>query len=455
MNQKSLDFGQDSIPSLFHKMLIPTLLGALSICAVTLIDGIFIGQGVGAEGVAAINITVPIYQIMAGLGLMVGTGCSVLTSIMVARRNIRAARQNITQALVGIGTIVVIITLAMYIFPRQSAQILGASETLMPMVIDYLKWILPCFIFEMFSMIGLFIIRIDGAPKMAMWCNVIPSALNALLDWVFIFPLGMGVKGAAIATSISIIVGGIMALVYLIFFAKILKPAPIRLHSKLLCRAIYNFGHQCRIGVSSLLGELSLAAMVFIGNQVFMHYLGDTGVGAFGIACYYMPFFFMVGNSIAQSGQPIISYNYGIAAHERIAATRKLMTLSALCGGVIVSALFIFFPRELVGLFIDLSSEAATICIEGFPYFASGIIFFILNITFIGYYQSIERVKLAAIYVLLRGAIFALPSFVLLPKIFGVAGIWSAMPVTEFLTTIVILTILFREISNQKRYETS
>ena len=213
MNQKSLDFGQDSIPSLFHKMLIPTLLGALSICAVTLIDGIFIGQGVGAEGVAAINITVPIYQIMAGLGLMVGTGCSVLTSIMVARRNIRAARQNITQALVGIGTIVIIITLAMYIFPRQSAQILGASETLMPMVIDYLKWILPCFIFEMFSMIGLFIIRIDGAPKMAMWCNVIPSALNALLDWVFIFPLGMGVKGAAIATSISIIVGGIMALV--------------------------------------------------------------------------------------------------------------------------------------------------------------------------------------------------------------------------------------------------
>ena len=103
-----------------------------------------------------------------------------------------------------------------YSFPTLTAQYLGASDTLMPQVLDYMMWIMPCFIMEMWSLIGLFIIRLDGSPRYAMWCNIIPSAANAILDWLFIFPLGMGVKGAAIATALSISLGGIMALVYLL-----------------------------------------------------------------------------------------------------------------------------------------------------------------------------------------------------------------------------------------------
>ena len=254
---------------------------------------------------------------------------------------------------------------------------------------DYIVWLMPSFVFQMWSMIGLFIIRLDGSPKYAMWCNIITASLNVLLDWIFIFPLGMGVKGAAIATGISIIFGGIMAIYYLLFRYKTVGMTKLKWSRTSLKLSLRNFAYHCKIGSSTLLGELTLAVLIFVGNLIFMHYLGDAGVGAFGIACYYMPFFFMVGNAIAQSAQPIISYNYGIERWKEIKVARALLLKYSVVSGILVSALFIFFPKELVILFVDSHSQAGEIAIKGFPYLASGIIFFILNVAIIGYYQSI------------------------------------------------------------------
>lgn len=438
MNRDNIDFKDGKVSVLFRKMLIPTLLGALSICAVTAIDGIFIGHGVGADGIAAVNIVVPIYQIMAGFGLMVGVGCSVATSIHLSQNNIKAARLNVTQAILIASLIVTILALAVILSPNTAGKLLGASSTLLPQVSDYLVWIMPSFVFQMWSMIGLFTIRIDGSPKYAMWCNIIPATLNAILDWVFIFPLNMGVKGAAIATGISIVFGGIMALYYLLFRYKTIGITNLKRSVTCLKLSLRNFGYHCKIGSSTLLGEMTLAVLIYVGNIVFMHYLGDDGVGAFGIACYYMPFFFMVGNAIAQSAQPIISFNYGIEDWKKIRETRTLLLKYCIVSGLLVSTLFIFFPKELVVLFVDANSKAGEIAIEGFPLLASGILFFIINVAIIGYYQSIELIKRATWFVLLRGFIILIPCFILLPMFLGSIGMWIAMPVAEFITLIAI-----------------
>ncbi|MBQ7819310.1 MAG: MATE family efflux transporter [Bacteroidales bacterium] len=438
MNRDNIDFKDGKVSALFRKMLIPTLLGALSICAVTAIDGIFIGHGVGAEGVAAVNIVVPIYQIMAGIGLMVGMGCSVAVSIHISKNNIKAARINLTQAIWGTSLFILLLCGLILIAPEYSAKLLGASDSLLPQVTDYIIWIMPSFIFQMWSMIGLFIIRLDGSPRYAMWCNIIPASLNAILDWLFIFPLDMGVKGAAIATGISIVFGGFMAIYYLLFRYKDLGIIWLKISKKSIALAIRNITYHCKIGSSTLLGEATMAVLIFVGNIVFMRYLGDDGVGAFGIACYYMPFFFMVGNAIAQSAQPIISYNYGIEQWDKIVKARIIIIKYAIFCGVLVSALFIFFPEELVALFVDANSEAGTIAIEGFPYLATGILFFIINIVIIGYYQSIEKMKRATLIVLLRGFIILIPCFIILPLIFGEIGIWLAMPVTELITLFAV-----------------
>lgn len=438
MERDAIDFEKERVPVLFRKLLIPTLLGTISISAVTAIDGIFVGHGVGADGVAAVNIVVPIYQIISGLGLMMGTGCSVVASIHLSRQNTKVAQLNISQAIILTSLLTFLLCISVLTFPTQTAGLLGASDTLMAQVVDYLQWIMPCFVFDMWSMIGLFIIRLDGSPRYAMWCNIIPAVLNAVLDWLFIFPLEMGVKGAAIATSLSIIVGGIMALVYLLFFANSLQLIPLKISKKSMMLACRNIGYQCKIGSSSLFGELTLAVLIFLGNLTFMKYLGDAGVGAFGIACYYAPFFFMVGNAVAQSAQPIISYNYGISRWKEIREARKLLIVTSISIGIFVSLLFIFIPDKLVALFVNTTSKAGQIAIEGFPYFATGIVFFILNVTIVGYYQSVEQIRRATIFVFLRGFALLLPSFILLPKLLGNKGIWLAMPLAEVTTTLLI-----------------
>ncbi len=439
MKRDAIDFESNDIGRLFRKMLVPTLLGTLAMSAMTVIDGVIVGHGVGAIGVAAVNIVVPIYLIMSGIALMVGAGSSVVASIHLSQGKLKVARLNVTQAMLVSAFVVALIGSLILIFPRQTALLLGASPTLLPHVLDYMLWLMPGFVFEMFGMIGLFVIRLDGAPRYAMWCNIIPAVLNAILDWVCVFPLDMGVKGASVATSLCMTLGGVMSLWYLIWGADSLRLLLPKRSLKSLLLTLRNVGYQCRIGLSSLLGELSLATLIFVGNLVFMRYLGDGGVGAFGIACYYMPFFFSVGNSIAQSAQPIISYNYGAERWDNVRRVRRLLLATSLAVGVVVAMIFTLLPEPLVTLFVDADSGAGRIAIEGFPYFAAGIIFFILNVAIIGYYQSIERIGRAMTFVALRGLVFIIPAFLLLPQLWGVPGIWLAMPAAELATLLVIV----------------
>lgn len=441
MQRDAIDFKNDKVSVLFRRLLIPTLLGTLAISAMTTIDGIVIGHGVGADGVAAVNIIVPVYQIISGLGLMIGAGCSVVSSIHLSKQKLKVARLNVTQAITVTFLAVTLMSLFMLTFPAQTARALGSSETLLPQVCDYMLWMIPGFMFEIFSIIGLFIVRLDGSPKYAMWCNIIPAFLNGVLDCVFVFPLGMGVKGAAIATSISLVVGGLMTLCYLLFIAKDLRLIRLKMSRKSLMLTARNIGYQCRIGSSSLFGELAMAVFIFIGNLVFMHYLGDDGVGAFGIACYYAPFFFMIGNAVAQSAQPIISYNYGAGCPDRVQQAVRLLLATAAGFGIVVTLLFVFVPHWLVALFVDTASSSGQIAVNGFPFFATGVFFFIVNVAVIGYYQSIERMRRATMLVFMRAFLFLVPSYVLLPMIIGINGAWLAMPLAEALTMLCVVAL--------------
>ena len=375
-----IDFGTTNISRLFTKMFIPTLLGMVSWSLLTVIDGVFVGHGVGSNGIAAINICYPIFLVLTGFALMVGTGASVVASIHLSQNNEKAARINITQA-VWFSTFVAIgVMIFALIAPEQISYMLGASQTLMPLVRDYLVYLIPSGIMLMWSIVGLFIIRLDGSPKYAMWCNVVPAMLNIFFDWLFIFPLGMGVKGAAIASAISTVIGGVMAFVYLVKYAGTLKMSGVKMSPISLTLSIRNIAYQCKIGFSALLGELTMAFVLFAGNYVFMKYLGDAGVGAYGVACYYTPFVFMFGNSIAQSAQPIVSYNFGLGRWDRVHKTLSISIRAAVLSSLVSIIAFTLFPQHMVHLFIADSDPAAQIAIEGFPYFATGFLFFIMNL---------------------------------------------------------------------------
>ena len=438
-----IDFGQVQVSRLFKKIFIPTLLGMVSWSLLTVADGIFVGWGVGGNGIAAINICYPVFLILTGFALMVGMGASVVASIHLSQNNVRAARLNVTQAIWFSTLVVSVAMILILLMPEHISYMLGASSTLMPMVRDYMVYLIPSGIMQMWSVVGLFVIRLDGAPKYAMWCNVVPAMANMFLDWLFIFPLGMGIKGAAIASSISTMVGGVMAFVYLAGYARVLKLDGVKMSVNSLTLAVRNIFYQCKIGFSALMGEVTMAFVLLAGNLVFMRYLGDAGVGAYGVACYYTPFVFMFGNSIAQSAQPIVSYSYGQGRWDRVYKTLSISVCVAVLSSIVSIVAFTLFTQHLVHLFIADSDPAAQIAIEGFPYFATGFLFFILNLVAIGFLQSIKRIAPATIFALLRGAVFLFPAFLLLPQVMGIKGMWLALPLSELLTFIVVVGYMF------------
>jgi Na+-driven multidrug efflux pump len=210
-----------------------------------------------------------------------------------------------------------------------------------------------------------------------------------------------------------------------------------------------NVWYQCRIGSSSLLGELMLAILFVVGNMVFMRQLGDDGVGAFGVACYYTPFVFMIGNSIVQSVQPILSSGYATGNYERVRLVRNVMVRTSVGFGVVFTLLFALCPELLVSLFIDPSCRAGVIAVKGLPLFATGFLFVIANLCIVGYYQSLERVGPGVLVMLLRGVVLLLPCFMLLPSWLGDAGIWLATPLAEGATVAVFAVFMLgRKLKN-------
>lgn len=439
-----MDFGGERISALFCKVFFPTVLGMLSIASVSTIDGIFVGHGVGSDGIAAVNICIPLSMALMGFALMVGMGSSVVASICLASGKARVAKACVNHAMLAVCVVGVAVMSLIFAFPDFVSKALGASEHLLPQVRDYLLWFAPGLLFQMCVAVGQFALRLDGAPRLAMWCNVSSALVNVVLDWLFIFPFGWGVMGAALASTLSCFDGTVLAVQYLLFRGRDLRLCRLRIGRRGAAFFFHDMMGQCKVGVSALLGECTMAMLMFMGNMVFMHYLGDNGVGAYGISCYYLPFVFMVGNSIAQSAQPIISYNFGCGDWRRVHSALHFSLLSAVICGSLSMVAFVFCPKLLVGLFLPLDTETARIAVAGFPYYGAGTVFFVLNLAVIGYCQSIERVRPSVAFALLRGCIFLVPMFLVMPRLLGVEGIWLAMPFSEALTSGVILCSLLR-----------
>lgn len=436
---KGLDFGSAKISKLFQILFFPTLAAMVFDALFVIVDGIFVGHGVGPSGIAAISIVSPLFAIVSGTGLMFGIGASVLASISMAEKNIAEADKTITQAFV-VGTLLMMLIAALcFFFAGDVVAFLGCSDTLRELCIGYLHWLLPGIVFLMFQYIGMMLIRLDGSPKYAMFCNVIPGIVNVILDWLFIFPLGMGVKGAAMATSISCILGGTMAIFYFLRLSEVLNFARLKLSVAELIDSARHASAIIKIGFATLLTELAMSVMLFTANHVFIRSLGDNGVAAFSIACYLFPFLFSVNNSVSEAIQPIISFNYGSGNMARVkAALHTALFAAFICGTVEVTSIA-GGARYLVMMFLDPGTEAFDLACAGLPKFALCGIFFALNIAFIGYYQAIKQSTTATLYTLLRGMVFVVPCLLFLPHIIGIPGLWLAIPLSELLTLIVIL----------------
>lgn len=437
----AIDFGSMEIPKLFRKLLIPTLMGMVFSAVFVITDGIFVGNGIGSDGLAAVNITAPVFMLATGIGLMFGLGGSVIASIHLSHGKVKVARIIMTQAITVSSVFMIAASLLVCLFAPEISYLLGASERLEPLASEYLYWYVPFLVFSSLLVSGSFFVRLDGSPKFSMWCTVVPAVLNIFFDYLFIFPFGWGMMGAALATGLGTIVGGIMILVYLWAKAETVRFIRIKQSWKSFRLTCRNVWYMCKLGISSFLCECTIAYMMLIGNYVFISYLGEDGVASFSIACYFFPIIFMVYNAIGQSAQPILSYNLGAGLMHRVKLTRKLAFQSALGFGTVFCVFTWLFRHEIVGMFIDSSCPAFSYASDGLPLFAIGFIFFAVNIVSIVYFQSMERPVPAMWITVMRGFVFMTLSFLTLPLVAGTPGIWLSVPLAEFLTLLLVLSI--------------
>ena len=182
-----------------------------------------------------------------------------------------------------------------------------------------------------------------------------------------------------------------------------------------------------------------MSITMIAGNYMFMSLLHEQGVAAFAIVCYLFPVIFSVNNAVAQSAQPIISYNYGAGAEARVNRALRVSLLAAVLCGVGVMTALILGDRLIVTAFLNPREPSYELGINGLPWFSTCSLFFALNVAFVGYYQSTTKARLAMVYTMLRGIVFAVLSFMLLPRLAGTFGLWTAIPAAELLTLCIII----------------
>ncbi len=439
LERDSIDFGTSKIGPLFRSIFFPTLLSMVFTSLLTVVDGIFVGQGVGSDALAAVNIVAPLFLVTTGMALMFGVGVSVVASIHLSQSNNKAADINVTQALVVAPMLMAILSVILYFGRIPFLRLMGCSDTLMPLALQYLIPLLPGCVFILIETIGTFVVRLDGSPRFASAVGIIPGILNIVLDWLFVFPMKMGIAGSSVATTVCCAIASAMVAWYMLRRSQSVRLYRLKLSRTSLYLTVRNIGYMSRSGFSSMLGDLAMSMIMLTGNYVFIRWMGEDGVAAFSVVCYLYPIVFMVNNSVAQSAQPIISYNYGAGNEGRVRETFRLSLRTAAICGLMATVVLTLGATPLISLFLQTGTKPCEIATAGLPLFAVSSVFFALNIAIIGYYQSIEKNGRATLYMLLRGLVFLVPAFILMPQLIFPQGMWLAVPVSECLTFVVIL----------------
>ena len=425
---------KDNVVKLYFKYFFPTMCAALSTSVYILFDTIFIGQGVGSKGLTALNISLPIYSIYFGTGLLIGIGGSTLMSIEKGRERLDKANKIFTLSFILGLILATIYCIIGFVFLEEIALVLGATKEIMPFVKEYMVVVVIGTIpFVMGSVMAPFI-RAYKAPKKAMFTVIFSGFLNIILDYIFVFPLDMGMRGAAIATVFSYTISCLILLTHLLSKNNTLR----------FKKDFYKLSYITRIfkcGLPSLFIEVSLGFVIFIFNIQILKIIGDDGVTAYSIISNTGIIAVALFNGISQTIQPLISINMEANLKERATRLRNLGLFTALVIGVAFFILCIIFPEQIVRIFVNPNNEVLAIAINSIRTYSIAFIVMGINMVSGAYFQSIELAKESFIIAFCRGLLFVSICVFVLPLFIGINGVWLSVPIGELLT--LIATVIF------------
>lgn len=428
---------KDDIKKLFYKFLIPAISSSLAIAIYSLVDTIAIGHGAGPDGTAACAIVLPIFSIALFIALLCGIGGSVLMAHARGEGNKEKGDAYFTASIVLVTIITLIVWIPGMMYQDEFYRLCGADDVIMPFARDYGEWIfafIPSFVIT--SFLGAFV-RTDGSPKFVMTAILTGGVVNIIGDWIFVFPMNMGMRGAAIATALGSAVQAIMILGYVLMKKTTLKLA--RPH-----HWFKGFKKIMVTGFSSGVSALAVIAVSFIANNQIMNYLGGAALAVYGVLGTVSSLFTSIFSGIGQAIQPIASENYGAGRIDRCWAVERLGMKNALMYGIVFAAISIIFPVGVTGLFMQMTPEVKEVTPYIMRMFSLSYIPQAVCVYCVFYLQSIVHAKKATVVSLLRGVILNGAFLIIFPIFFGGNSIWWAIFMAEFVTMLVAIVYMVR-----------
>lgn len=423
------------VGKLLFKLAVPTVIAQLVNLLYNIVDRIYIGHmpGTGSSALTGIGLCFPIIYLISAFSALIGQGGAPRAAICMGQNKTIEANRILNNCFVVLIIEAVVLSVFFWIFGEPLLWLFGCSEQTIVYALPYMQIYVSGSIFVMLALgLNLFITT-QGFTRFSMTSVLIGAGANIILDPIFIYGLHMGVRGAALATIIS---QGLSCIWILRFLTGKktrlrLKKSDMHLEKRIVIPCL-------GLGLGPFVMQATDALLNIAFNSSLQHYGGDIAVGCMTISSTIQQMVWIPVQGIGQGAQPIISYNYGAGATSRVRQAFALSIRVAFICGIIAFCALAFGAEQIVQLFIDPECDAGRLACAGLPIYATCAIFFSLNISFIGYYQSIEKAFKAMIFTLMRGVVFLVPLFSIMPVLFPSWGIWAAIPASEALTLLII-----------------
>lgn len=432
--------GEEPIGKLLWKFSIPAIIGMMVNALYNVVDSIFVGNGVGEVGLTAVTIAFPVMLVMMAFGMLIGVGASTLVSIRLGENNRAEAERILGNALSLIVIIAFVMSVAGLLFLDPILQALGAEPEVLPHARIFTQII---FLGSVFMYIGFGlnnVIRAEGNPRLAMITMLISAVINTILNPIFIFGMKLGIGGSALATVISQAVSALWVLGHFFSAKSTLK---IRLQylrpDAVIVRDI------AAIGMSPFFMQLAASVVTVIYNFGLIRYGGDLAVAAMGVVNRVAMLLLMPIFGISQGAQPIIGYNYGAQQYYRVFHTLKNAVFAA-SGISLIGFIFVqVFDYYIVGLF-NSNPELIAMGGKGLRIMLSLLPIVGFQVIAAQYFQAIGKAKYALLFTMSRQVLILIPMILVLPKFFGLTGIWLAGPTADLAAAVLTGYFLYREL---------
>ena len=415
----------------FFKFVIPSVVSMLVFNLYTMVDGIYVARFVGEHALSAVNISMPYVNFIFAFSILFSVGTSTVVAIFRGENNMKSANETFTRNTIFLTVCALIITLLALVFQNELALFLGVSEVTLPYVHDYLGVLIWFTFFFIVSYSMEVLVKTDGFPKLATAAVTVGAVTNIVMDYVLVVHVGMGIRGAAIATGLS------QVLTFTVFTIHFLgKRGTIHWCKTTMDLSVYK--RIIPIGTADFITELSAGTIIFLFNHAILKHIGDNGVVTYTVITYIYNIVMMTFTGISQGMQPLVSFYRGRREENTCRLFLRYALYSTFAMSMLALAICLFMTPALVSIFIDASrAELFTYTVHAFRIYSLCYLVIGYNIVCSGYFAAVEKSGYSFTISLLRGFVLIAASIWIMGELFQGEGIWYATLVCESSTLVV------------------